>query len=68
MNEFELTNLLRGSAWAALDDTFFALTDDLFSEAFCAAADAQLAAYDSDVEQRAIAAAMRRHPSSRGRA
>ena len=68
MNEFELLDLLRGSAWATLDDTFFALTDDLFSESFCASAQAQLAANDSELERRAMEAAMRRHPSSRGRA
>jgi adenosine/AMP kinase len=68
MNEFEILDLLRGSAWAALDDTFFALTDDLFGDAFCEAAETQLAANDPELERRAIEAAMRRHPSSRGRA
>jgi hypothetical protein len=59
----------RGSAWAALDDTFFRMTAEVFSHAFCAGATALLADNDEGPDSpSARRAAMRRHPSSRGRA
>jgi hypothetical protein len=60
---------------AALDESFFRMTADVFSHAFCAGASALLADNDpgSDTDDptdhvAARHAAMRRHPSSRGRA
>jgi hypothetical protein len=55
----------RGSAWAALDETFFALTDGLFSRGFTALADGMLDANDNDLTERR--ASMPRHPSARRR-
>ena len=68
----------RGSAWAALDETFFAIVDGLFSAGFRALADSMLGTHDNDlppaitpeaveiVEAEAAErrAAMRRHPSA----
>ncbi len=42
-----------GSAWAALDEAFFALTQDLFTHSFCEGASALLASND-DVAPRRV--------------
>ena len=63
-----IEKVLRGTAWAGLDDTFDALTADVFESDFCAAAAELLAANSPEQEQRALQAARRRHPSGRRRA
>ena len=54
MNEQERTTgrdeMLRGSAWAALDETFFRIVQDTFSHQFCFGATAMLATNDTPVE------------------
>ena len=57
----------RGSAWARLDEQFFAIVDALFSVGFCSLADSMLGTHDNEMsdEQRAVRrAAMGRHPSA----
>ncbi len=71
---------LSGSAWAALDETFFRIVQDVFSHVFCAGASALLASNDDAALERpavialpeadtevALLASMHRHPSSRRR-
>jgi hypothetical protein len=58
MNEQDPTansshDILRGSAWAALDETFFRLVQDSFSHDFCAGASAMLATNDNDLDTEA---------------
>ncbi|MCW2549365.1 MAG: hypothetical protein JWN96_3825 [Mycobacterium sp.] len=66
MNNNEISSSdKRGSGWAALDETFFALTQELFSRGFTALADGMLAANDNDLTERR--ASMSRHPSARRR-
>jgi hypothetical protein len=64
-------DILRGSAWAALDETFFRIVQSVFSHDFCFGATAMLAMNDSDMDvenvpaddmEAARRAAMRRHP------
>jgi hypothetical protein len=55
----------RRSARATLDETFFALTNSLFSRGFTALADGMLGANDNDLAERR--ASMSRHPSARRR-
>ena len=55
MNEPDRTDtsrddMLRGSAWAALDETFFRIVHDTFSHDFCFGATAMLATNDDDLE------------------
>ncbi len=80
MNQFEsrdsaaaaadaaIEKVLRGTAWAGLDDTFDALTAHVFESDFCTAAAELLAANSPEQEQQALQAARRRHPSGRRRA
>lgn len=74
------SELQRGSAWAALDETFFRIVQDTFSHVFCAGSSALLASNDDTMPERPtviqlpqdataleILASMHRHPSSRRR-
>ena len=55
MNEQDRTDtgrddVTRGSAWAALDETFFRIVQDAFSHDFCFGATAMLATNDNDLD------------------
>jgi hypothetical protein len=84
MDEHPITgsesDVLRGSAWAAVDETFFRIVQDSFSHVFCLGASALLASNDEDTPEPPavihlpqddreveIAASMHRHPSARRR-
>jgi hypothetical protein len=84
MDEHPITgsesDVLRGSAWAAVDETFFRIVQDTFSHVFCLGASALLASNDvetpeppaviqlpQDGPELEIEASMHRHPSSRRR-
>jgi len=55
---------MNDNQFAALDETFFAVTDGLFSRGFTALAESLLATHDNEVE---LNAAVARHPSARRR-